>query len=77
MFIFGARGGVVDLPVLSTPIDFAYEQGAEIGDHLFGTKVNGKLVPIGTKLKNGDIVEIISKKGSHPHEKWFQLCTPL
>ena len=74
MFIFGARGGVVDLPVLSTPIDFAYEQGAEIGDHLFGTKVNGKLVPIGTKLKNGDIVEIISKKGSHPHEKWFQLC---
>ncbi|HEY4511286.1 MAG TPA: HD domain-containing protein [Candidatus Paceibacterota bacterium] len=74
MFIFDIHGNVVDLPVASTPIDFAYEQSADLGNHLFGAKVNGKFAHIDTTLKNGDIVEIVSKKGSHPHEKWLQSC---
>ncbi len=71
MFIFDSRGDVVDLPVQSTPLDFAYELGAELGDHFQGAKVNGKMVSINTELQNGDIVEIQTKKSAHPTEKWL------
>ncbi|MSU56108.1 MAG: bifunctional (p)ppGpp synthetase/guanosine-3',5'-bis(diphosphate) 3'-pyrophosphohydrolase [Candidatus Taylorbacteria bacterium] len=72
MFIFDPRGEVVDLPMHATPIDFAYEFNAERGNHLHGAKVNGKLSPLDAELRNGDIVELITKDSAHPTEKWLQ-----
>jgi GTP pyrophosphokinase len=71
IFIFTPKGDVIDLPDDSTPLDFAYAIHSDVGDHIFGSKVNGKMVPIFSKLKNGDIVEIITKKDSKPSSKWL------
>lgn len=71
IFVFTPVGDVVDLPVGSTPIDFAYAIHSEIGDHTFGTMVNRKLVQLDTELHNGDIVDIETRKSSHPTEKWL------
>ncbi len=72
IFIFTPKGDVIDLPEDSSPIDFAYSIHSDIGDHIFGAKVNSKIAPILSKLKNGDIVEIITKKDSHPSSKWLE-----
>ena len=72
VFVFTPQGDVVDLPIDASPIDFAYAIHSDIGDHISGTKVNGKIAPILSKLKNGDIVEIITKKDSHPSSKWLE-----
>ena len=72
IFIFTPKGDVIDLPDGSTPIDFAYSIHSYVGDHIFGAKINGKMSPILTKLKNGDIVEIIDKENSHPTSKWLE-----
>lgn len=72
IFIFTPKGDVVDLPDGSSPIDFAYAIHSDIGDHIFAAKVNGKMVQILSVLKNGDIVEIITKKDSHPSGKWLE-----
>lgn len=72
IFIFTPQGDVVDLPEDSTPIDFAYSIHSDIGDHIFGAKINGKMSQIFTKLKNGDIVEIVKNKNSHPSSKWLE-----
>ena len=72
IFIFTPKGDVVDLPEDSSPIDFAYSIHSDIGDHISGTKVNNKIAPILSKLKNGDIVEIITKKDAHPSGKWLE-----
>lgn len=72
IFIFTPKGDVIDLPEDSNPIDFAYSVHSDIGEHTFGAKINGKMSQIFTKLKNGDIVEIITKKDSHPSSKWLE-----
>lgn len=72
IFVFTPNGDVVDLPVGATPIDFAYAIHSEIGDHVAGAKVNRKMVQLDTELKNGDIVEIETKKNSKPSPKWLQ-----
>lgn len=72
IFIFTPEGDVVDLPEDSTPIDFAYSIHTDIGDHIFGAKINSKMSQIFTKLKNGDIVEITTKKDSKPSSKWLE-----
>lgn len=72
IFIFTPKGDVIDLPEDSTPIDFAYTIHSDIGNHTSGAKINGKMVPIFTKLQNGDIVEIIDKKDAHPSSKWLE-----
>lgn len=74
IFVFTPKGDVVDLPTGSSPIDFAYAIHSDIGDHISGTKVNGKLVSLETKLRNGDIVQIDIKEASHPTQKWFDLA---
>ncbi|OGI74422.1 hypothetical protein A3D42_01020 [Candidatus Nomurabacteria bacterium RIFCSPHIGHO2_02_FULL_41_18] len=71
IFIFTPKGDVIDLPEDSTPVDFAYAIHSDIGDHTFGAKINGKMSQIFTKLKNGNIVEIIDKKEAHPSSKWL------
>lgn len=71
IFIFTPKGDVIDLPRACSPIDFAYAIHSDIGDHCAQAKVNGKLVAIGSKLKSGDIVEIITKRDAHPTSKWL------
>lgn len=71
VFVFTPKGDVIDLPEESSPIDFAYAVHSDIGDHVAGAKVNDKLVPLDTKLKNGDIVEIETKKSATPKSKWI------
>lgn len=71
VFVFTPKGDVIDLPEESCPIDFAYAVHSNIGDHLSGAKVNGKLVSIETKLKNGDIIEIETKTSASPSRKWL------
>lgn len=72
IFVFSPKGDVIDLPVGSTPIDFAYQIHSDIGDHVSGAKINSKLVSLDTELHNGDIVEIETKKSSKPTQKWLK-----
>jgi len=72
IFIFTPKGDVVDLPENSSPIDFAYSIHSDIGDHIFGARVNGKMVQITSPLKNGDIVDIVDKADAHPSSKWLE-----
>lgn len=71
VFVFTPKGDVKSLPAGSTPVDFAYSVHSDIGHRCTGAKVNGKLVPLNTKLKNGDIVEIITSKNSKPSGDWL------
>lgn len=72
VFVLTPKGDVIDLPDGSTPIDFAYAIHSSIGDHTAGAKVNGKLVTLDTKLKNGDIIEIETKEQANPKSKWLE-----
>jgi len=74
IFVFTPIGDVVDLPVGATPIDFAYAIHSEIGDHAFGSVVNKKLVQLDSELKNGDMVEIQTRKSAKPSRKWLQFA---
>lgn len=71
IFIFTPKGDVIDLPLHSSVVDFAYAIHSDIGNHLSGVKVNGKMEGIESELKNGDIVEIIVNKTAHPKRKWL------
>ena len=73
VFVFTPQGDVIDMPALSTPIDFAYAIHSDLGNHMQGAKVNGKLVSFETKLGNGDIVEIIRRDSAHPSPKWLDI----
>ena len=74
VFTFTPQNDVIDLPVNATPIDFAYTVHSDIGNHLSGAKVNGKLVSLDTPLKNGDIVEIVTKRSAKPSPKWLDIA---
>jgi len=73
IFVFTPRGDVIDLPIDSTPIDFAYAIHSDIGNRTAGAKVNGKMASLNTALKNGDIVEIDTNKKAHPTSKWIPM----
>jgi GTP pyrophosphokinase len=72
IFIFTPNGDVIDLPDGSTPLDFAYAIHSDVGEHTFGAKINSKMSQIFSPLKNGDIVEIITRKDSKPSSKWLE-----
>ncbi len=72
IFVFTPKGDVVDLPINSTPIDFAYAIHSEIGNHTAGAKINGKLVSLDETLSNGDIVQIETKPNARPNKKWLK-----
>jgi guanosine-3',5'-bis(diphosphate) 3'-pyrophosphohydrolase len=72
LFVFTPEGDVIDLPVNSTPIDFAYAIHSELGNHMNGAKVNEKLVSFDTQLRNGDVVEILERPSARPTRKWLE-----
>ncbi|MBQ0005353.1 MAG: bifunctional (p)ppGpp synthetase/guanosine-3',5'-bis(diphosphate) 3'-pyrophosphohydrolase [Clostridiales bacterium] len=74
VFVFTPRGDVVELPVDSTPLDFAFKVHTDVGVRCVGAKINGKIVPKDYTLNNGDIVEIItSANSSGPSTDWLQI----
>ena len=73
IFVQTPLGKVISLKENSTPIDFAYAIHSDIGDKCVGSKVNGKLVPLSTSLKNGDVVEIITNPNAHPSRDWLKI----
>lgn len=71
VFVFTPKGDVIDLPDESSPLDFAYAIHSDVGDHVSSVRINGKMASLNTKLKNADIVEIITKSSNHPSRKWL------
>jgi guanosine-3',5'-bis(diphosphate) 3'-pyrophosphohydrolase len=71
VYIFTPKGLVKSLPRGATPIDFAYTIHTDVGHQCVGARVNGKMVPLRTRLKNGDIVEIVTQAGHKPSRDWL------
>jgi guanosine-3',5'-bis(diphosphate) 3'-pyrophosphohydrolase len=74
LFVFTPKGRVITLPVLSTPVDFAYAVHTEVGHSCMGARVNGRLVPLDYKLASGDTCEILVSQGetNEPTESWLE-----
>lgn len=71
-FVFTPKGDVIDLPDNATPVDFAYNVHSWIGDHCTGAKINNRMVSLDAKLKNGDMIEIITDKNRKgPSRDWL------
>jgi GTP diphosphokinase / guanosine-3',5'-bis(diphosphate) 3'-diphosphatase len=74
VFVFTPKGDVIDLPIHSTPVDFAYAIHSDLGNHMQGAKVNNKMVAFDTPLRNGDIVEIMKRDSARPTTKWLDMA---
>ncbi len=71
VYTFTPKGKVVVVPADGTPVDFAYTIHTEVGNTCVGAKVNGRMVPLRTKLRTGDIVEIVTQKDHKPSRDWL------
>ena len=70
VFCFTPRGDLINLPHGATSVDFAYAVHSEIGDTCVGTKINGRMMPLRTQLRNGDQVEVLTSKAQTPSPTW-------
>ena len=73
VYCFTPKGEVVTLPRDATPLDFAYAIHTEVGHHCAAAKVNSRIVPLRYKLKNGEIVEVVTSKDASPSRDWLSL----
>jgi len=71
IFVYTPKGDIVDLPKGALPLDFAYRLHSEIGDHVVGVKINGKMSNLNRRLEQGDIVEILTSKNQTPKSSWL------
>lgn len=71
IFVYTPKGDIIDLPAGALPLDFAYRLHSEIGDHVVGVKINGKMSNLNKKLEQGDIVEILTSKNQKPNTSWL------
>ena len=72
VFVFTPKGDIKDLPAGATPLDFAYRIHTDVGHRTIGAKINNRLVPLDSRLRNGDIVEIVTTKAEHgPSRDWL------
>lgn len=71
IFVYTPKGDIIDLPKGSLPLDFAYRLHSEIGEHVIGVKINGKMSNLNKKLEQGDVVEILTAKNQTPKESWL------
>lgn len=71
IFVYTPKGDIIDLPKGALPLDFAYRLHSEIGEHVSGVKINGKMSNLNTRLKHGDVVEIMTSKKQTAKESWF------
>jgi GTP pyrophosphokinase len=72
VYAFTPKGMVKEMPLGSTPVDFAYAIHTEIGDHCVGAKINGRIVPLKHQLTSGDTVEILTSPTQVPHKDWLK-----
>jgi GTP pyrophosphokinase len=72
VFVFTPKGDVIDLPKESTPVDFAFRVHTQLGLTTVGAKVNGMICPLNTQLKNGDVVELITRSNAQPSLHWLE-----
>ncbi|MGD8558584.1 MAG: GTP diphosphokinase [Gammaproteobacteria bacterium] len=71
VYVLTPKGKVIDLPKGATPLDFAYHVHTEVGHHFRGAKADGRIIPIGYELQNGQQIEILTSKHSHPSRDWL------
>lgn len=72
IYAFTPKGDLRRLPLDSTPVDFAFDIHSKVGYHCIGAKINGRIVPLDTKLSSGDQVEIITSKNQQPNKNWLK-----
>ena len=73
VYVFSPKGDVMSFPRGATPLDFAYRVHTDLGHHCVGARINGKLGPLRSELKNGDIVEIMTNPSRHPSRDWLSI----